>query len=336
MLLNPLQARKLFTHALQNGYAILAVNADSPAAMIDCLEAAREAGAPIMIETSLWQLVGRSFGAGNAFRGMTAYLLQIAALAADVRYSDLPILFHTDHIKGPETLPLLSSAIRGLPVALPCGSVSLSPSTISLDSSEMTAEENIETICTLCAVGRDAGVEVTVEMEAGVDDGMTPDETTHKLLGAVEERAPGKVWLWAPGLGTRHGLQDTGYPEFSADAVARQKQLAKEATGRPIGLALHGSSGLSEEKLREAATAGVVKVNWSSESLLIRSGAAADYYRTHEDELQPKHKGFKTAAMDNGVQAFTSARYVSKVIERITLLGGAGRANDALKLISGA
>src|SRR5579862_4399267 len=105
MLLNPLQARKLFAHALENRYAILAVNADSPAAMIDCLEAAREAKAPIILETSLWQLTGQSFGAGNALRGMTSYLVQLALLASDDRYADLPILYHTDHIKGPDTLP---------------------------------------------------------------------------------------------------------------------------------------------------------------------------------------------------------------------------------------
>jgi fructose-bisphosphate aldolase class II len=331
MLLNPFQARKLFTHALENGYAVLAVNADSPAAVIDCLEAAREAKAPIIIETSLWQLTGRSFGAGNALRGLASYLVQLAHLAGDERYADLPILFHTDHIKGPETLPLLTSAIRGVPIESRDVTVTLSPSTISLDSSEMTEEENIETILALCKVASDAGAGATLEMEAGVDDGLTTSETAKRLLGSVEDRAPGMVWLWAPGLGTRHGLQESSYPEFSVEAVGTQRQLAKEITGRDIGLALHGSSGLSEEKLREAAKAGVVKVNWSSESLLIRSRAAAEYYRTKEKQLQPQNAGFKAAAMDNGVQSFVSEHYLPRVIDRIALLGGAGRAEAAMK-----
>ena len=62
MLLSPTQSRAALRCALEHQFAILAVNADSPAAITDCLEAARECDAPIIIETSLWQLTGRSFG----------------------------------------------------------------------------------------------------------------------------------------------------------------------------------------------------------------------------------------------------------------------------------
>ena len=70
MLLTPSQTRSLFTHALAEHYAILAVNADSPAAVVDALEAARACQSPIIIETSLWQLTGHSFGVGDPFLGM--------------------------------------------------------------------------------------------------------------------------------------------------------------------------------------------------------------------------------------------------------------------------
>jgi fructose-bisphosphate aldolase, class II len=136
---------------------------------------------------------------------------------------------------------------------------------------------------------------------------------------------PGQLALWAPGVGTRHGLSDKGYP-FSSEAVAQHRKRAGEICGRPIGIALHGSSGLAEEDLRAGVKAGVVKVNWSSESLLIRSGAAREYYATHAAELEPAHEGWKAAAMDHGVQSHVSSRYVPKVMERIRLLGGEGRA----------
>lgn len=54
MLLSPEQTRALYQHAATTRYAVLAVNADSPAAIVDCLIAARECDAPIIIETSLW------------------------------------------------------------------------------------------------------------------------------------------------------------------------------------------------------------------------------------------------------------------------------------------
>ncbi|MFM7102864.1 MAG: class II fructose-bisphosphate aldolase, partial [Verrucomicrobiota bacterium] len=213
MFLSPLQARLLFQVALEERFAILAINADSPAAITDCLEAAREVDAPVIIETSLWQLNGRSFGAGDPALGLARYLVQLILLAESDRYRDLPVLLHTDHIQGPVTLPLLRAAVRGLPTGV-SGTVA-SPSTLSLDSSRLTATENIEAIVSLARESAACGRPVTLEMEAGIDDGVTPPAVTESLLGQVESRAPGVVHLWAPGVGTRHGLTDSG--GFSAD-----------------------------------------------------------------------------------------------------------------------
>jgi fructose/tagatose bisphosphate aldolase len=115
MLLTPPQARALLETAVAQKFAILAVNADSHAAVTDCLEAARECDAPIIIETSLWQLTGRGFGAGDPILGLARYLADLAALAESERYREVPAIFHTDHIKGPDTIRILSAAIRGVP-----------------------------------------------------------------------------------------------------------------------------------------------------------------------------------------------------------------------------
>lgn len=330
MLLSPLQSRVVFADALQNGYAILAVNADSPASITDCLEAAREADAPIIVETSLWQLTGRSFGADDARTGMGRYLAELAVLADSERYRPIPVIYHTDHIKGPGTQELLTAAIQGIPIRVGAGLMPLYASTVSLDSSELSEEENIALLCTLGNAADAADVPVTFEMEAGVDDGLTPLEVTGRLLGGVEEKHPGKIGLWAPGVGTRHGFSESGFPAFSAEHVAAQREEAHRVCGRPVGIALHGSSGLPVEALLAAVKAGVVKVNWSSESLLIRSQAARAYYAEFSDRLESRHKQFKTTAMDNGVQTFIAERYIPRVVERIRILGGAGRASVIL------
>jgi len=161
-------------------------------------------------------------------------------------------------------------------------------------------------------------------MEANVDEGHTPAERTRRLIAPVEARHPGVVWLWAPGLGTRHGLGD-GYPDFRIDRVGANVDLVRELTGRAVGLALHGSSGLDAASLAAAARAGVVKVNWSSESLLLRSGAARAYYEERAPQFDPKDPQWKATVMDNGVQSFVAARYVPRVAERMRLLGGEGQ-----------
>jgi fructose-bisphosphate aldolase class II len=325
MLLDPLQSRTLLTDALRRRYAILAVNADSHAAVTDCLEAALRAGAPVIIETSLWQLEGHAYGGGDALLGLARYLADVAVLAGGERYRGVPVIFHTDHIRGPKTVGILTAALRGVPVRLGGGEVTLRASTVSLDASGLTDQENVEMICGLAAAAAAAGAPATLEMESEVDGGHTPAEQTRRLITAVEARHPGVVWLWAPGLGTRHGLSAGGYPEFRVDLVEANVRLLRELTGRDVGLALHGSSGLDEKDLAAAARSGVVKVNWSSESLLCRSGAARDYYSEMAAQLDPGHAKWKATAMDNGVQAYVSARYVPRVAERMALLGGSGR-----------
>jgi fructose-bisphosphate aldolase, class II len=312
-LLSPIQARQLLERAATEHFAILAVNADSHAAVTDCLEAAYECSAPIIIETSLWQLTGRSFGVGDPMLGLDRYLADLAALASAERFRHLPVIFHTDHIKGPRTTEILT------------GAMSRGASTISLDSSEMTEEQNIATIAELCRWASKQGIPLTLEMEAGVDAGVTEIEVADRLLGAVESAHPGYLALWAPGVGTQHGLSDNGYP-FSPAAVAAHHKRASDICGRPVGLALHGSSGLQESDLRAGVAAGVAKVNWSSESLLIRSQAAQEYYAKHAAELETKHPAWKSTAMDHGVQQFVSTRYIPKVIDRIRVLGGEGKA----------
>jgi fructose/tagatose bisphosphate aldolase len=319
MLLDATQTRALFQHALENHYAILAINADSPACITDALEAARQLDAPVIVETSLWQLKGHSFGAGDASLGMARYLAQLEVLCASPTFSSVPVVFHTDHIKGAGSLELLRAAIRGFDLR----DVKLRPSSLSLDASELSHADNIASICALCETALEVGVAVTLEMEAGVDDGVTPMEDAKVLLEGVESRYPGRVALWAPGVGTQHGLgsQDA----FSVNAVARHQQFASSLAGRGIGIALHGSSGLSADGLREAVAAGVAKVNWSSESLLIRSRAAQEYYATHTAQLEKSHGDWKNTAMDNGVQRFVSGRYVPVALERMRLLGGEGQ-----------
>ena len=332
MLLTPTQTCTLFKHALAEHYAILAVNADSPAAVVDALEAARQCQSPVIVETSLWQLMGHSFGYGDPVLGMTQYLADLAVLGQSKRYRDVPIVYHTDHIKGPMTVSLLQRAIRGLDVSFGGQELRLSASSVSLDSSELSVDENLATIATLCETAREADVEATLEMEAGVDDGVTSLDEARALFGAAERANPGYLALWAPGVGTKHGLGSAG--GFEPEAVARHQTLASELAGRPIGIALHGSSGLDTAQLQAAVAAGVSKVNWSSESLLIRSGAAREFYLDHQEQLTKGHANFKETAMDNGVQSSVSAVYVPRVVERLKALGSDGKAASFMEALA--
>lgn len=313
------QSRALYEQAAREHFAILAINADSPAAIVDALEAAKAVDAPVIIESSLWQLSSHSFGHGDAVLGLQRFAALVQLYADSAPYINVPVIYHTDHIKGPQTIAILRPAIQGI------DGTSLLASSISLDSSELTADENIDLISQLCVFATEAETPLTLEMEAGVDDGLTSVEEARYLLESVEQKHPGYLALWAPGVGTRHGFSADGFPGFSTAHVTCQKKLASDICGRDIGLALHGSSGLSDAQLQAAVAAGVIKVNWSTDSLAARSSAAQQYYAGNVETLQRSHPAFKSTAMDNGVQYYVSQHYQPIVEERIRLLGAAGK-----------
>lgn len=332
MLLNPLQSRLALQHALEHRYAILAINADSHAAITDCLESALQTNAPVIIETSLWQLEGHSFGAGNAILGLAGYITHLALLANSERYKHIPVIYHTDHIKGPRTLEILEAAIQGVKLRVHGEDILLKASTISLDASELTHDETIQHILHLCRFSQENKLPLTLEMEDAVDEGITSPEVAAKLLGSIEAACPGHIYLWAPGVGTQHGFGD--HMQFSPKTIEEQITLSKKITGREIGIALHGSTGLCAEDLGSAAKAGVIKVNWSTESLYIRSNAAKKYYELSTERFDKKHKDWKTTAMDNGVHSFVSETYIPKVKERIKILGAENKASEIMRLVA--
>jgi fructose-bisphosphate aldolase, class II len=331
MLLDPLQSRIILQHALENRYAILAINADSHAAVSDCLEAALQANAPVIIETSLWQIEGHSYGRGDAELGVARYIADLAVLANSERYKNIPVIYHTDHIKGPKTFAILEAAIRGMDFIVHQQKNILRASTVSLDASAFTHDETIVNISRLCEFAQSVDVPVTLEMEDAVDEGITPAGVAEKLLGSVESKYPHHIYLWAPGVGTQHGFGDN--MNFKPKTIEEQVAITKKITGREIGIALHGSTGLSAADLSAAAKAGVIKVNWSTESLYIRSNAAKKYYEVMADKFNKKHQEWKTTAMDNGVNKYIAAEYIPKVVERMKVLGGEGKAPAAIGLL---
>ncbi len=335
MLLDPIQARAVYDLAARERFAILAVNADSPACIGDVLEGARLAQAPVIVETSLWQLKGHSFGAGDPLRGLARYLADISVLAEDPAYAGIPVIFHTDHIKGPDTLRIISAAISGLPLRNQGSTATLRASSISLDASELSEEQNIDTLSALIRHAEAHGVPLTCEMEAGVDDGITELAVIERLVEGLERRHPGYLALFAPGIGTQHGFSADGFPTFSPTAVAKAKALIEGICARTMGVALHGSTGLGEAQLREGVAAGVTKVNWSSESLLIRATAAREYWSANGPCIDPRHRDFKVTAMDHGVQSAVSRAYVPIVCQRMAMLGSAGRGPSCLQAALG-
>jgi len=250
MLLSPTQAKKLIEYAIEKKFALFAVNADSPAAIHDCLKAAKEVKAPVIIETSMWQIEGVSFGAGDPVMGMAQYIAHTSLIANSEEFLEVPVLYHTDHIRGPRAEEILIRAVKGLPLKGFGEEVALSPSSISLDAAQLTPAENIRILSTLIQTSKACGREITLEMEAGLDGGLTTAEETEELIMGIEKKYPNYIAMFAPGLGNRHGFSKDGYPGFTSENITKSSELLERLTGRRIGVVLHGSSGLSNDQIR--------------------------------------------------------------------------------------
>jgi fructose-bisphosphate aldolase, class II len=333
MLLAPGQVKKLIAYAIEKKFALFAVNADSPAAIHDCLKAAKGAKAPIFIETSMWQLEGISFGAGDPIRGIAQYIAHISLLANSDEFKEVPVVYHTDHIKGPQTEEILVKATEGLPIRGFGQEMLLSPSSISLDAAALAPEENVRILSKIIEASKACGREINLEMEAGVDNGLTSDEEVEALIMGVEKVHPGYISLFAPGLGNQHGFSEGGYPGFSPENITKAAALLKKLTGRPIGVVLHGASGLNDDQVREAVACGLTKMNWSTDGLIARSSKALEYYHKFEKELVPGHAEFKDKAMDNGPGQYVSESLVPLLEQKLDLLNATGMAPEFMASI---
>ena len=160
----------LLQHAQDNKYAIPAVNCVTSSTINACMEAAREADAPIMIQFSSG---GSQFYAGKgldnkdfsaAISGAVSGAYHVRAMAEQY---GVPVILHTDHW-AKKLLPWLDGLLTASEKYYEAHGEPLFSSHM-LDLSEEPMEENIE-IC-VEYLERMAKMDMLLEMELGITGG---------------------------------------------------------------------------------------------------------------------------------------------------------------------
>ncbi len=164
----------------------------------------------------------------------------------------MPVALHLDH---------------AIDDALIDGALAAGFTSVMFDGSTLPLEENIARTRAVVARAREFGA--AVEAELGLigflGDYATAEEAmeaVQRLLTTPEQaglfvRATG-IDILAPAVGSIHGCP---LPMARLD-IPRIRAIA-QVTGLP--LALHGGSGVGEEAMRAAISAGIAKVNIDSE-----------------------------------------------------------------------
>jgi len=178
-------------------------------------------------------------GSGNEIQGLK-YIAAIGKIAAES--VTVPIALHLDH--GTETEVLQA--------------IALGFTSVMFDGDGYSFEENISIARRLCEVAH--SVEACMEAEVGEvpkPDGKEFDEASIALTRPEEAaqfaEATGIDTL-AVALGSVHGLTTK---QISLDL----KCLAEIRSRASIPLVLHGSSGVSDNDIKQGITMGLCKVN---------------------------------------------------------------------------
>ncbi|MCL2796160.1 MAG: class II fructose-bisphosphate aldolase [Microbacteriaceae bacterium] len=193
---------------------------------------AERAGVPVILQIS-----------ENCVRYHGALAPIAAASLALARASRVPAFVHLDHIESPELIA------EGLELGV---------HSVMFDGSRLPYAENVAATRELATRCHAAGAFLEAELgEVGGKDGVhAPGVRTDPGEAAAFVAATG-VDALAVAVGTSHAMQQrTAHVDLALIAALRG--------ALDVPLVLHGSSGLDDDGLRDAARAGMAKINIST------------------------------------------------------------------------
>ncbi len=287
---------EMFKKAYEGGYAIGAFNVNNMEIVQGITEACREEKAPVILQVSK---------GARAYANHT-YLVKLVE-AAVAECPEIPIALHLDH--GPDFETCKSCIDGGF-------------TSVMIDASSMSFEENIAVTKKVVEYAHDHGVVVEAELGtlAGIEDDVKVEAHAASYTRPEEvEEFVSKTGCdsLAIAIGTSHGAY-----KFTAAQCTRNEQgilvppplrfdvleeVSKRLPGFPI--VLHGSSsvpqnyvkminenggkmpdavGIPEEELRHAAQLSVCKINIDSDLRLAMTGTIRAFFNEHPDKFDPR------------------------------------------------
>lgn len=199
----------------------------------------------------------------NAVKFHGGQLAPIAeATLCIARESSARVGVHLDHAKS---LDLVREAI------------SLGFTSVMYDGSHLDDDENRATTAKVAHWCHDAGVTIEAELgEVGGKDGVHAPGVRTDPSDAAAFVADTGVDLLAVAVGSSHAMT-TRDAQLDLDLIARLAEAV------PVPLVLHGSSGVSDENMQLAITAGMTKINVSTHLNKIFTDAVRRFLDDHPD-----------------------------------------------------
>jgi ketose-bisphosphate aldolase len=286
-------AKQMLIKASQEGYCVGAFNCTNLAQLMGVVDAAIQKKSPIILQVSL---------SPAKFYGLKTLAGIYRGVAED---APVPVCLHLDHCDEVDLCKAAADA--GF-------------TNIMIDASQHDFEENIrqtKAVCDHCHRLPDVSVEGELGTVAGVEDQVKVAEDDAKLCDPAKsmefvERTG--IDLFAPAIGTAHGVYTTENPKIDTERFARINELLNRPKVR-VPLVVHGGTGLKEDVVRTLVAGGGAKFNISTDLKYVLLNTTKQYLQEHPTEYNP-------GKVDKAVRQATCKR----VEYFIDLLGSAGKA----------
>ncbi len=286
-------AKEIMVEAAKGKYAIGAFNITNLIQMEGVVDAAVERKSPIIVQTSVRTV---------KFLGPDVLVALYRAIASA---APIPICLHLDHC--PEIDYCKKCADLGY-------------TNIMIDASKQPYEENIRQsheVVEYCHKAGSISVEGELGTVGGVEEQVIVAEDEAQLANpkqAVEFVERTGLDIFAPAIGTAHGVYKTKNPKIDFERLATINQMLN-GNGIQTPLVVHGGTGLPESYIKRLIEAGGAKFNVSTELKRTMIDAQYEYIAANRQEYEP---GKVDVAVRDAIR---------KAVGRwIDVLGSAGKA----------
>ena len=251
--------------AAKGKYAVGAFNITDLVQLEGVVDAAVELKSPVIIQTSVKP---------SKFLGTDVLVSIYRTIASS---APVPICLHLDHCT--EVAHCKKCADAGY-------------TSIMIDASKQPYASNISQtreVVEYCHKVGNLSVEGELGTVSGVEDQVKVTEDEAQLANpeqAVKFVEATGVDVFAPAIGTAHGVYKTKNPKIDFERLAKINRLLN-AGGVKTPLVVHGGTGLPEDYVKKLVEMGGTKFNVSTELKHTLIDATYGYISAHRDEYDP-------------------------------------------------
>ncbi|HSF83432.1 MAG TPA: class II fructose-bisphosphate aldolase [Anaerolineales bacterium] len=286
-------AKEIMLEAAEGKYAVGAFNITNLIQLEAVVQAAIDKKAPLIIQTSVKP---------SKFLNRDVLVAVYRTLAES---APIPICLHLDHCTDIDYCKQCADS---------------GYTNIMIDASKQSYEENIRQTKEVADYSHSVG-NISVEGElgtvSGVEDQVKVAEDEAQLanpIQAVEFVERTGVDIFAPAIGTAHGVYKTKNPKVDFERLGKINQLLN-GDGVKTPLVVHGGTGLPEDYIQRLIEMGGAKFNVSTELKHTLIDTTYHYISEKREEYDP---GKVDAAVSDAIR---------KVVAHwIDMLGSAGKA----------